>query len=60
MIPYSRALFEKLGTRKKLIVIPDCNHTLGYDDFTGSELIDPRPERLIAAEIDAWLRGASR
>lgn len=57
MLPYSRTVFEALAGRKRFVVIPDCNHTLGYDDLTGSELIDPRPERLIAAEIDAWLRG---
>jgi pimeloyl-ACP methyl ester carboxylesterase len=57
MLPYSRTVYDELNARKKLVVLPDCNHTLGYDDFTGSELIDPRPERLIAAAIDSWLRG---
>jgi len=60
MLPYSRTVYEGLDARKKFVVIPDCNHTLGYDDFTGSELIDPRPERLIAAEIDSWLRDSPK
>ncbi len=55
VIRYSEKLFDKLNTKKGLLIIPHSNHNFGTEYFEGNEVIDQRPSQLLAKEIDMLL-----
>ncbi|MDD5556625.1 MAG: alpha/beta fold hydrolase [bacterium] len=56
---YTENLFEQIETPKGLVIVPHANHNFGTEYDTGNEVVDPRPIRTLAAEIDTLIDSAS-
>lgn len=55
VIRYSEKLFNELKTEKGFVIIPHSNHNFGAEYYKGNEMLDLRPVRVLAREIDTLL-----